>query len=60
MNLLQLFFIMQIYQAHQLMGRVLIFDLGGGTFDISIANVKGKKVDVITSVGDNKFGWKAF
>lgn len=23
-------------------GRVLIFDLGGGTFDISIANVKGK------------------
>ena len=29
-------------------GRVLIFDLGGGTFDITIAAVKGKKVDVIT------------
>ena len=25
-------------------GRVLIFDLGGGTFDITIANVKGKKL----------------
>ena len=28
---------------------VAVFDLGGGTFDITIANVKGKKVDVITS-----------
>ena len=33
-------------------GRVLIFDLGGGTFDITIDSVKGKKLDVITSVGD--------
>ena len=37
-------------------GRVLIFDLGGGTFDITIAGVKGKKVDVITSVGDKEHG----
>ena len=37
-------------------GRVLIFDLGGGTFDITIAGVKGKKVDVITSVGDKELG----
>ena len=41
-------------------GRVLIFDLGGGTFDISIANVKGKKVDVITSVGDKHLGGRRF
>jgi molecular chaperone DnaK len=41
-------------------GRVLIFDLGGGTFDISIASVKGKKVDVITSVGDKHLGGRRF
>ena len=41
-------------------GRILIFDLGGGTFDISIATVKGKKVDVITSVGDKHLGGQDF
>jgi len=41
-------------------GRVLIFDLGGGTFDITIASVKGKKVDVITSVGDKHLGGRRF
>ena len=41
-------------------GRVLIFDLGGGTFDITIATVKGKKVDVITSVGDKHLGGRRF
>src|SRR6056300_316355 len=41
-------------------GRVLIFDLGGGTFDITIAAVKGKKVDVITSVGDKHLGGRRF
>ena len=41
-------------------GRVLIFDLGGGTFDITIANVKGKKVNVITSVGDKHLGGRRF
>ena len=41
-------------------GRVLIFDLGGGTFDITIANVKGKKVNVITSVGDKTLGGRRF
>lgn len=41
-------------------GRVLIFDLGGGTFDITLAKVKGKKVDVITSVGDKTLGGRRF
>ena len=41
-------------------GRVLIFDLGGGTFDITIASVKGKKVDVINSVGDKHLGGRRF
>ena len=31
-------------------GRVIIFDLGGGTFDISIAKVKKKS-------GYNNFSW---
>ena len=39
---------------------MLIFDLGGGTFDITIASVKGKKVDVITSVGDKELGGQDF
>ena len=29
-------------------------------FDITIANVKGKKVDVITSVGDKNLGGRRF
>ena len=41
-------------------GRVLIFDLGGGTFDITIAAVRNKKVDVITSVGDKELGGQDF
>ena len=41
-------------------GRVLVFDLGGGTFDITIAKVKDKKVDVITSRGDIHLGGENF
>ena len=41
-------------------GRVLIFDLGGGTFDVTIADVKSKSVDVLTSRGDKYLGGKDF
>ena len=41
-------------------GRVMIYDLGGGTFDVTIAEVKNKKVDVITSRGDKYLGGKDF
>ena len=41
-------------------GRVMIYDLGGGTFDVTIAEVKNKKVDVITSRGDKYLGVKDF
>ena len=37
-------------------GRVMIFDLGGGTFDVTFAEVKNKKVDVMTSRGDKYLG----
>ena len=43
-----------------LSGKVLVFDLGGGTFDISVAQVSGKKVDIITSVGDTSLGGADF
>ena len=41
-------------------GRVMVFDLGGGTFDISIAKVIGKKVDILTSTGDKHLGGQDF
>ena len=44
----------------QVGGRVMIFDLGGGTFDVTFAEVKNKKVDVLTSRGDKYLGGKDF
>ncbi len=41
-------------------GRVMSFDLGGGTFDVTFAEVKNKKVDVLTSRGDKYLGGKDF
>jgi len=41
-------------------GRVMIFDLGGGTFDVTFAVVKNKKVDVLTSRGDKYLGGRDF
>lgn len=37
---------------------MLIYDLGGGTFDITIMRVNGKDVDVIASGGDHELGGK--
>lgn len=39
---------------------VLIFDLGGGTFDLSILNIDDGVYDVITTNGDNKLGGEDF
>ena len=41
-------------------GKVLVFDLGGGTFDVTLCEVKGPKVEVITSRGDKWLGGKDF
>ena len=41
-------------------GRVMIFDLGGGTFDVTFAEVKNRKVDVLTSRGDKYLGGRDF
>jgi len=37
-------------------GTILIYDLGGGTFDVTIANVSGQDVEVLTSEGDPDLG----
>ena len=41
-------------------GCALIFDLGGGTFDVTIANIDGTKVNVVNSIGDRYLGGKDF
>lgn len=38
--------------------RVLVFDLGGGTFDVSIIDFKGKDLVVIATNGDHQLGGK--
>jgi len=37
-------------------GRILVFDLGGGTFDVTVMDVIGQKVNIICSQGDHKLG----
>jgi len=42
--------------SRQVAGKVLVYDLGGGTFDVTILNISGKKVDIICSQGDHALG----
>lgn len=39
---------------------VLIFDLGGGTFDVSILEIAGKSVRVLATAGDTHLGGEDF
>lgn len=41
-------------------GKYAIFDLGGGTFDLSIIDVNGKDIEIITSNGIHKLGGDDF
>lgn len=41
-------------------GTSLVFDLGGGTFDITLLEVNGNDVTVISSDGDHRLGGKDF
>jgi len=40
--------------------RVLVYDLGGGTFDVSIVHTEGGVVEVLASHGDTKLGGDDF
>ncbi|MHC4539257.1 MAG: Hsp70 family protein [Planctomycetota bacterium] len=37
-------------------GRVLVYDLGGGTFDVTIMDVKGHEMNIVCSQGDHALG----
>jgi molecular chaperone DnaK len=37
-------------------GKVLVYDLGGGTFDVTIMNVNGRQMDIVCSQGDHALG----
>ena len=37
---------------------VLVYDLGGGTFDVTIAHVSGTKIDVLSTNGNHQLGGK--
>ena len=43
-------------KEHQQDGRILVFDLGGGTFDVSILEIGDGTFEVISTAGDNKLG----
>ncbi len=53
-----------LYYAYQseteLAGTYAVFDLGGGTFDVSIIRVKGQDVEVVASNGLHKLGGDDF
>ena len=38
--------------------RILVFDLGGGTFDVTIMEVKGEEMNVLATGGDHRLGGK--
>jgi molecular chaperone DnaK len=40
--------------------RLLVYDLGGGTFDVSIAQVEGGVVEILASHGDTRLGGDDF
>jgi len=42
--------------AQQVSGKVLVYDLGGGTFDVTIMDVRGHQMDIICSQGDHALG----
>ncbi len=46
--------------TNEIAGRVMVFDLGGGTFDVSVANVAGKDIDIVASSGDRDLGGSQF
>jgi molecular chaperone DnaK len=42
--------------THHVSGRVLVYDLGGGTFDVTIMDVDGRNINIVCSQGDHALG----
>jgi len=42
--------------SREVAGKVLAYDLGGGTFDVTIMDVKGLQMDILCSQGDHALG----
>jgi molecular chaperone DnaK len=42
--------------TREVFGKVLVYDLGGGTFDVTIMDVNGLRMDIICSQGDHELG----
>ena len=50
-----------VYEAaHQQGKRILVYDLGGGTFDVSVVRIEDGVVEVIASHGNNHLGGDDF
>lgn len=51
-----------LYYAHRqaVRGRVLVYDLGGGTLDITILDIEGDNVDILLSEGARHLGGSDF
>jgi molecular chaperone DnaK len=47
-------------QTQNVQGRVLVFDLGGGTLDVTILDVKGDAIRILTSEGARHLGGSNF
>ncbi len=46
--------------TREVCGKVLVYDLGGGTFDVTIMDVDGQHMDIICSQGDHALGGMDF
>jgi molecular chaperone DnaK len=46
--------------GEDLRGNYAVYDLGGGTFDVSIVSINGQDIDVVTSNGIDKLGGADF
>ncbi len=46
--------------GRDLLGTILVYDLGGGTFDVSVLRVDGERVEVLATDGDPFLGGQDF